>query len=60
MNILKEFREKLDLTQNSFAEIIGVSLSLYIKIENGIRKPSREFISKLKDKYPEFDVNNFF
>ena len=33
MEILKEFREKLGLTQNKFAESIGVSTSFYIKIE---------------------------
>lgn len=33
MHILKEFRENLKLTQNEFAESIGVSTSFYIKIE---------------------------
>lgn len=60
LNILKKFRESMNLTQSAFAKSIGVSVSFYIKIELGIRKPSREFISKLKAKYPEFDVNNFF
>ena len=60
MKMLRDFREKIKLNQNEFAESIGVSLSLYVKIECGDRKPSREFMSKLKSKYPEFDVNNFF
>ena len=33
MEILKEFREKLELTQSEFAENIGISTSFYIKIE---------------------------
>ena len=33
MEILKEFRENKDLTQSEFAKSIGVSVSLYIKIE---------------------------
>lgn len=33
MEILKGFRENLKLTQNEFAESIGVSTSFYIKIE---------------------------
>lgn len=33
MNILKEFRESMKLTQSEFAESIGVSTSFYIKIE---------------------------
>lgn len=60
VEILKEFRESMKLTQNEFAENIGISTSFYIKIELGTRKPSREFISKLKNKYPQFDTNNFF
>lgn len=33
MNILKEFRENLKLTQSQFAKNIGISTSFYIKIE---------------------------
>lgn len=33
MNILKDFREKLNLTQQAFAESIGISTSFYIKLE---------------------------
>lgn len=33
MEILKEFREIMGLTQNEFAESIGISTSFYIKIE---------------------------
>ncbi len=60
MEELKEFRMSLKLTLQEFAESIDVSKSLYEKVENGARKPSREFTTKLKQKYPEFDVNIFF
>ena len=43
-----------------FADTIEVSNSLYQKVETGDRKPSREFITKLKKKYPQFDTNVFF
>ncbi len=33
MEMLKEFRENMNLTQSEFAESIGVSVSFYIKIE---------------------------
>ncbi len=33
MGVLKNFRENIGLSQNEFAESIGVSTSLYIKIE---------------------------
>lgn len=60
MEELKKFRKSLSLTSQEFAEKIGISKSLYDKVETGIRKPSREFTTKLKSKYPQFDVNIFF
>lgn len=60
MQELKKFRESLKLTIKEFADSISVSKSLYEKVECGARKPSREFTTKLKRKYPQFDVNIFF
>lgn len=60
MEELKNFRKSLGLTTASFAEQIEVSKSLYEKVETGARKPSREFTTKLKRKFPQFDVNIFF
>ena len=60
MEFLKEFRSSQELTIQEFADNIKVSKSLYEKVESGARKPSREFLSKLKLKYPQFDVNIFF
>lgn len=60
MKTLKDFRISLNLTLQEFASSIGVSKSLYQKVESGDRKPSREFTTKLKIKYPQFDVNIFF
>lgn len=60
MKELKDFRTSLGLTIQEFAKTIEVSKSLYEKVECGDRKPSREFTTKLKKKYPQFDVNIFF
>lgn len=60
MNFLREFRQSLNLTLQEFADNIDVSKSYYEKIESGQRKPSREFMTKLKHKFPQFDVNIFF
>lgn len=60
MKVLKDFRNSLNLTAQEFAKEIGISKSLYDKVETGARKPSREFLTKLKKKYPQFDVNIFF
>ena len=60
MEVLKKFRISLKLTIQEFANSINVSKSLYEKVESGDRKPSREFTTKLKKEYPQFDVNIFF
>lgn len=60
MRTLKDFRISLNLTIQEFSSSIGVSKSLYEKVESGNRKPSREFTTKLKKIYPQFDVNIFF
>lgn len=60
MEILKNFRNSLNLTVKEFASSIEVSKSLYEKVERGDRKPSRKFTTKLKKIYPQFDVNIFF
>ena len=60
MEKLKQFRNSLGFTAIEMAEKIGVSKSLYDKVESGARKPSREFTTKLKEVFPQFDVNIFF
>ncbi len=60
MEILKTFRQSLNMSQPDFAETLGVSYSLYNKIESDFRKPSSNFIKKVKEKYPQFDTNLFF
>ena len=60
MEQIKQFRISLNLTVQEFADSIKVSKSLLEKVEMGNRKPSREFLEKLKRKYPQFDVNVFF
>ncbi len=60
MEELKQFRTSLGFTANEMADKIGISKSLYDKVESGARKPSREFTTKLKEQFPQFDVNIFF
>lgn len=60
MQQLKDFRISLNLTIPQFANELKVSKSLYEKVETGVRKPSREFMTKLKRRYPQFDVNILF
>lgn len=60
MEELKKFRISKKLTVTEISKKIGISKSLYEKVELGIRKPSREFTTKFKKIFPEFDVNIFF
>lgn len=60
MKCLASFRKNKGYTTKDMARIIGVSQSLYEKIEFGARLPSRSFLKKFKDKYPDFDMNIFF
>lgn len=57
---LREFRQLFGKSLKTFAEDLNISLSLYEKIERGERQPSRNFLKKLKKKYPIFDINRLF
>lgn len=60
MQCLAAFRKERGYTTKDMAADIGVSQSLYEKIEFGARLPSRSFLKKFKEKYPDFDMNIFF
>lgn len=57
---LKIFRQSKNLSQEKFAQKIGFTLSMVSKIEMGKCKPSRNFIEKVKQVYPEIDINEVF
>ena len=59
MKTLQDFREALGKNRREMAEEIGISKSMYEKLETGERKPSRELIEKIKMKYPLLDVSIF-
>ena len=62
MKELELFRKSQNLTRQEFADAIKVSKSLYEyeKVETGQRKPSRNFVEKLKNRFPQFDTNIFY
>ena len=59
MKTLREFRLALGKTLQQMADDLNISKSMYEKLESGDRKPSREFIEKVKMKYPLIDVSIF-
>ena len=60
MKYLKKFRADKGMSREQMAEKLGVSLSLYDKIEFEARTPSRNFLNRFKQAFPEFDMNIFF
>lgn len=60
MTWLEHLRKQEKLTQNEMADELDVSVSFYSKIENGDRLPSRDFLTKVKKRFPLFDMNIFF
>lgn len=60
MDKLKALRELERLTAAEMADKLGMSKSLYTKLESGARTPSINAIRKIKDVYPEIDINIFF
>lgn len=57
---MKEFRVSKGLSQKAMAESIGVSLSMYEKVERGYIKASRNFMESFKIKYPQIDIEYIF
>jgi transcriptional regulator with XRE-family HTH domain len=57
---LKLIRGSTGKNPEEFAKELGISKSLYTKIECGNRKPSNNVISKIKKRYPFIDTNIFF
>lgn len=57
---LKEFRKQKGLSQEKMASELGVSLSMYAKVEQGAAKAGRNFMEKIKRKYPEASIDHIF
>lgn len=57
---LKQLRRENNLSQKEMAEVIGVSLSMYEKVERGNIKASRNFMEALKNTYPHIDIDFIF
>ena len=60
MTIIKQLREKYGLTRQDMAELLKISVSLYVKLDYGYRQPSVSVLKKIKKAFPETDMNIFF
>lgn len=59
MSAVKDAREKLGKTQIQVAQDIGISYSMYAKIELGYRSPSKKTMEKMS-KYFKKTVDELF
>lgn len=57
---LEEFRKSKKLNQKEMAISIGASASYYYKIESGYQNPSYDFMVKLKERFPEVNIDEMF
>lgn len=60
MHTLVDFRNLNKLTQKQMADKIGITLSMYSKIELGARNPSYSFLVKFKKAFKNASVDSIF
>ena len=60
MEKLKNFRVSKQLTQKAMAEKMGITLSMYEKVEHGVANASAAFMRRLADAFPDADINHIF
>ena len=60
MSRLKSFRKEKGISQESMARKMGVTLSLYEKVENNRAGASAAFMKKLKLLYPDANIDFIF
>ena len=60
MDALKKFRTENQLSREQMAQNLGISVSLYNKVEFDARTPSGNFLKRFKSAFPNFDMNIFF
>lgn len=60
MNGLVEFRKELRMSRREMAETLEISHSMYEKVELGQRSLTGRLLRKIKEKFPQVDMNKFF
>ena len=60
MDTLVNFRNLNKLTQKEMAQKLGITLTLYSKIELGLRNPSYNFLVKFKKTFNEVCIDSIF
>ena len=60
MENLRNFRRRKGLSQDAMARAIGITLSMYEKVETGRANASSAFMKRLKNAFPEASIDAIF
>lgn len=60
MDKLKEFRKSLGLTAAKMAEKLGITLSMYEKVEGGRAGASAAFMRRFKESFSDVIIDDIF
>lgn len=60
MKKLKDLRKKNNLTQEAMARRLGITLSMYEKVETGRVNASAAFMQKTKKEFPDASIDDIF
>lgn len=60
MTKLQEFRKSKGLSAEQFARELGYTVSLTAKVERGDSRASSKFMARLKQAFPDADINALF
>lgn len=59
-NTLVDFRNLNKLTQKEMAKKLGITPSMYSKIELGLRNPSFELLTRFKQVFKDVSIEQIF
>ena len=57
---LKNLRKEKKLSQEKMANLLGITVSMYEKVENGRTGASASFMKRLKKVFPDADIDLIF
>ena len=57
---LREFRKEKGISQDRMAKELGITLSMYEKVESGRASASAAFMRRIKNRYPDANIDLLF
>ena len=60
MERLKKFRQEKGLSQEAMAKILGITLSMYEKVEQGRANASSAFMKRMKAAFDDVNIDYIF